>query len=199
MSLGTYVVPAGQFQGRQLCSLTPAELSSLRRTRMTALAEARQRAAEMMAAPRTAAQPSANIAAPAEPEPCLPLVLYTRNGQPRQPIAPTTSTPWPQIGRFWKLVVLALVLVLVHPPLAELPGFCFGYGLRAVGQRFGLAANHFWSSFAGQLNGLATDALEWVENTMWPLPPPEGAVHPPGQRLALITAVLAAFRWVRLG
>ncbi len=191
----SFVVPVGRYQGRTLSSLTVEERRGLKRTRTPALEQARVHLDELTAA--ASSRPPPGRPADEPPAPCLPLAI--RAGPPRWP-PPPLHEGWPRRIKntpawltFIQLGVAAYLMCLIHPPLAEYPGWLLGYGLRCLGLRMAEVWKHFTFSLAAEIKTLFVDFVEWLENMIWPFAPTEPGPHPPGQRLAAVGTGLFAF------
>ncbi len=188
-----YVIPAGRFRGRLLGSLTEAEKIALRRTRVADLHQARSLIGQPAAPPAAAPQPPAG-----DPPPVVPLTLARL---PRQRWPPERA-PAPVTAQRLRVRILkwlvCLVLLLVHPPLAQIPGRLVGYVLRVLALRCRDVWGHFVDSFVTEMSGLGWDLLEWIETTLMPWPQPSAApAAMPGQRLGTVVVGLLALRIFR--
>ena len=188
-----HVVPVGRFAGRTLDSLTPAEQKHLGRTRIPALAESRARLRQPTAVPLP---PAPYI----DPAPCLPLVLYRRPQVPVPAVGPPWVAPARLDARTWRrirMLVAVLIVLLVYPPLAGIPGHLTGWAARWLALRLAEVWNCFISSFTAQFADLGTDLLAWLECKLWPFP--SGTADPPvpGQRLTALIVGFVALRVAR--
>ena len=89
-------------------------------------------------------------------------------------------------------MLLLLVAVLLHPPLAATPGKLLAYLIRLLIQRIRLATGHFLDAFWAALGELGYDLWAWLDS--W-LDPGGGAL---GEN-STVTSVSKAFSYVLIG
>jgi hypothetical protein len=189
-----YVIPSGRFRGRLLGSLTPAERTSIRRTRVAELQHAR------LLLDQPAVPPGPVLLPPVEdPTPVVPLPL-ARIPRPRWPPERSPAPIAPQYiqVRVLKYVICLVIILLVHPPLAQIPGRLVGSVLRVIALRCRDVWGHFVGSFVSEMSDIGWDFLEWIETTVLPFPKPLAAEVPvPGQRLGTVVLGLFTLRMLR--
>jgi hypothetical protein len=187
-----YMIPAGRFSGRRLGSLSPDERAVLRRTRTPALAHAR----ELL--------PGLDLVHPGpvpEPEAILPLALVPRRrplqSSPAARWPPKVPTPWPapwfRVPQVLRWLAMTIVILLMHPPLARVPGMMIGFIARALALRAREVATHFLGSIVDQLGDLTSDTLEWLDS-WFSFVPSETGKPAPGQKIVTFMCGLLALR-----
>ncbi len=188
------MIPSGRFRGRLLGSLTEAEKTSIRRTRVAELQQARLLLDQPAVPPGAVFPPPAEDPAPVVP---LPLARIPRpRWPPERPPAPI-AMQYIQI-RVLKYVVCLVIILLVYPPLAQIPGRLVGGILRVIALRCRDVWGHFVGSFVSEISGIGWDFLEWIETTVMPFPKQEAAEAPlPGQRLCTVALGLFTLRMLR--
>ena len=190
-----YFVPAGQFVGRDLASLTPVERAALSRTRRSDLEEARRR---LRFLPVVTAVGS-HGPAPA-PGPCQTLALLPRPRPGRRGVSPPRWIPpgMPTTISLVKWVLVALIVLLVFPELARLPGRMMGGLLRVVALRVRLVFLHFFGSLREELEDVVSDFGTWVDSVLPFGSPSTTEDRPTVSRLSFLVLGAIALKSLRL-